>query len=213
MAICSGWTSSPSGGRFSAWKTYTQFGPEGRGYFLSDAPGVAMIEKARKTGNQDRLRAQGHPFSGGAATSIRCATTSASSRRAFADVKFLIYHSGFVPGQPEGPYEAGHNEGIDSLVTSLAKNSVKTRLERLRGARIDMAFSSCAIRPAPAHTIGKLVNAVGEDKRALGHRQHLVRLAAGPDRRISHVPDRAGTARQAPLCRAHGRRSSARFSA
>ena len=43
----------------------------------------------------------------------------------FPDVKFLIYHSGFVPGQAEGPYEAGHNEGVDSLVTSLAKNGVK----------------------------------------------------------------------------------------
>jgi hypothetical protein len=33
-----------------AWKTYTQFGPGGHGYFLSDEPGLAMIEKARALG-------------------------------------------------------------------------------------------------------------------------------------------------------------------
>src|SRR6185295_19982277 len=34
----------------SAWKTYTQYGPGGRGYFLSDDVGMRFIEKARALG-------------------------------------------------------------------------------------------------------------------------------------------------------------------
>ena len=34
----------------SAWKTYTQYGPGGKGYFLSDDVGVRFVEKARALG-------------------------------------------------------------------------------------------------------------------------------------------------------------------
>jgi uncharacterized protein len=33
-----------------AWKTYTQFGPGGQGFFLSDDVGTRFIEKARALG-------------------------------------------------------------------------------------------------------------------------------------------------------------------
>ena len=36
--------------KIAAWKTYTQWGPDGKGFFLDDEPGLAMIEKARKLG-------------------------------------------------------------------------------------------------------------------------------------------------------------------
>jgi hypothetical protein len=36
--------------RVSAWKTYTQYGPRGRGYFLTDDVGTRFIEKARSLG-------------------------------------------------------------------------------------------------------------------------------------------------------------------
>ena len=36
--------------RVSAWKTYTQYGPGGKGYFLSDDVGTRFIERARKLG-------------------------------------------------------------------------------------------------------------------------------------------------------------------
>ena len=37
----------------------------------------------------------------------------------FPDVNFLIYHSGFVIGKAEGPYDPKRTDGIDALVTSL----------------------------------------------------------------------------------------------
>jgi hypothetical protein len=36
--------------RISAWKTYTQYGPNGKGYFLHDDVGIRFIEKARALG-------------------------------------------------------------------------------------------------------------------------------------------------------------------
>ena len=38
--------------RVSAWKTYTQYGPRGRGYFLTDDVGTRFIEKARALGGR-----------------------------------------------------------------------------------------------------------------------------------------------------------------
>ena len=36
--------------KVSAWKTYTQWGVDGKGFFLSDAIGTRFIEKARALG-------------------------------------------------------------------------------------------------------------------------------------------------------------------
>jgi predicted TIM-barrel fold metal-dependent hydrolase len=147
--------------KIAAWKTYTQYGPDGRGYFLSDPPGIAMIEKARKLGIKVVCVHKGIPFGRRSYEHSLCDDVGVVAAR-FPDVKFLIYHSGFVPGQAEGPYEAGHNEGVDSLVTSLAKNAVKP------GANVYAELGSTwrfVMRDptSAAHTIGKLVSAVGED--------------------------------------------------
>jgi hypothetical protein len=36
--------------RIAAWKTYTQWGPDGNGFYLDDEPGIKLVEKARKLG-------------------------------------------------------------------------------------------------------------------------------------------------------------------
>src|SRR5438093_2238216 len=46
----------------SAWKTYTQYGPGGRGYFLSDEVGIRFIEKARALGVKNICVHKGLPF-------------------------------------------------------------------------------------------------------------------------------------------------------
>ena len=43
----------------------------------------------------------------------------------YPDVNFLVYHSGFVANQPEGPYDPARKEGVDALVTSLLDNGIK----------------------------------------------------------------------------------------
>jgi hypothetical protein len=68
--------------KIAAWKTYTQFGPDGRGYFLSDPPGIAMIEKHASSASRSSACTR-ESLSDGAATSTRCATTWVSSPRGF----------------------------------------------------------------------------------------------------------------------------------
>ena len=46
----------------SAWKTYTQFGPNGDGYFLHDDVGIRFIEKARALGVKNICIHKGLPF-------------------------------------------------------------------------------------------------------------------------------------------------------
>jgi predicted TIM-barrel fold metal-dependent hydrolase len=80
----------------------------------------------------------------------------------YPDMKFLIYHSGFVPGKPEGPYDPARTDGVDALVTSLAKNDVKP------GANVYAELGSTwrfLMRDpdAAAHALGKLFKSVGED--------------------------------------------------
>ena len=70
-------------GASAAWKTYTQWGPDGNGFFLSDEPGIRFIEKARSARRQERSASTRACRSGSSRTSTASAATSASSRSAF----------------------------------------------------------------------------------------------------------------------------------
>ena len=147
--------------KVSAWKTYTQYGPGGRGYFLTDPPGIAMIEKARKLGIKVICIHKGIPLSQTSYEHSLCDDIGVVASR-YPDIKFLIYHSGFEPGQPEGPLDPVRNKGIDSLANSLAKNNVRP------GANVYAELGSTwrfLMRDptSAAHGLGKLINAVGGD--------------------------------------------------
>jgi predicted TIM-barrel fold metal-dependent hydrolase len=107
----------------SAWKTYTQYGPGGKGYFLSDDIGIRFIEKARKLGVRNIAIHKGLPFGSRSYEHSQCSDIGVVAKR-FPDVNFLIYHSGFVSSVREGEYKQG-NDGIDTLVSSLVANQVK----------------------------------------------------------------------------------------
>jgi predicted TIM-barrel fold metal-dependent hydrolase len=80
----------------------------------------------------------------------------------YPDVNFLIYHSGFVAGQPEGAYDAKRTDGIDALVTSLQQNGV--RPGRNVYAELGSTWRFLMRDPdAAAHGLGKLLKHVGED--------------------------------------------------
>jgi predicted TIM-barrel fold metal-dependent hydrolase len=107
----------------SAWKTYTQYGPGGKGYFLSDDVGIRFIEKARKLGVRNIAIHKGLPFGSRSYEHSQCSDIGVVAKR-FPDVNFLIYHSGFVTKVREGEYKPG-NDGIDTLVSSLIDNQIK----------------------------------------------------------------------------------------
>jgi len=107
-----------------AWKTYTQFGPGGNGYFLSDEVGTRFIEKARALGVKVICVHKGLPFGKQSYEHSQCSDIGVVAKR-FPDVSFLVYHSGFVTDTPERAYDPGaKRDGIDTLVRSLAENGV-----------------------------------------------------------------------------------------
>jgi predicted TIM-barrel fold metal-dependent hydrolase len=146
--------------RIAAWKTYTQWGPDGVGFYLDDAPGIAMIEKARKLGIRNIAIHKGLAFGPRSYEHSTCADVGRIAKR-YPDVNFLIYHSGFVTGKPEGAYDPERTDGIDALVTSLAANGVKP------GANVYAELGSTwrfLMRDpdSAAHALGKLFKCCGE---------------------------------------------------
>jgi uncharacterized protein len=145
----------------AAWKTYTQFGPGGRGFFLDDDVGLAFIEKARALGVKNVAVHKGIPFGRASYEHSTCVDIGRVARR-FPDVNFLVYHSGFVPGQPEGPYDEARSDGIDALITSLQANGVRPGGNVY--AELGSTWRFLMRDPASAaHALGKLLRYVGED--------------------------------------------------
>ncbi len=146
--------------RIAAFKTYTQWGPDGTGFYLDDAPGIAMIEKARKLGIRNVAVHKGLPFGPKSYEHSTCVDVGRVAKR-FPDVSFLIYHSGYVAGQKEGPYDEKKADGIDALVTSLAANGVKPGANVF--AELGSTWRFLMRDPdSAAHALGKLLKHCGE---------------------------------------------------
>ena len=145
-----------------AWKTYTQFGPGGRGYFLTDDVGVRFIEKARALGVKVICIHKGLPFGKQSYEHSQCSDIGAAAKR-FPDVKFLVYHSGFVSTVREQPYD--HNarrDGIDTLIRSLVENGVKPGSNVY--AELGSTWRFLMREPEQAaHALGKLLKYCGEE--------------------------------------------------
>jgi predicted TIM-barrel fold metal-dependent hydrolase len=144
----------------AAWKTYTQYGPDGRGFFMDDAPGIAMIERARKLGVKNICIHKGLPFGPRSYEHSTCVDIGRVAKR-YPDINFLIYHSGFVPEGKEGAYDPKRRDGVDALVTSLQQNDIKP------GANVYAELGSTwrfAMRDpdTAAHLLGKLLKYCGD---------------------------------------------------
>ncbi len=145
-----------------AWKTYTQFGPGGRGYFLSDEPGLAMIEKARKLGIKVVCVHKGLPFGPHSYEHSQCSDIGKVAKQ-FPDVAFIVYHSGFVAGKPELAYDhAAARDGIDTLVRSLLDNGIAPNSNVY--AELGSTWRFLMREPdSAAHALGKLFKYAGQD--------------------------------------------------
>lgn len=145
----------------SAWKCYTQWGPDGHGFFLHDEEtGLRMIEKARALGVKNICVHKGLPLGRGS-YEHSLANDIGIVARMFPDVNFLVYHSGFIADQPEGPYDPHRGEGIDEFIRSVEENGIS------RNSNVYAELGSTwryAMRDpdTAAHIIGKLVKHVGE---------------------------------------------------
>ncbi len=147
--------------RISAWKTYTQWGPGGKGFFMDDDAGIALIEKARKLGTRNIAIHKGLPFGRHSYEHSTCVDIGRVAKR-FPDVNFLIYHSGFVSDKAEGPYDPKRTDGVDALVTSLRENGVapNSNVYPELGSTWRLAMRD---PDTAAHILGKLIKACGEN--------------------------------------------------
>ena len=146
----------------SAWKTYTQWGPDGTGFFMHDEDtGIRLIERARSLGVKNICIHKGIPFGQKSYEHSLCTDVGVVAKR-YPDVNFLVYHSGFIPHRPEGPYDPKRGEGIDALIKSVLENDV----EKNGNVYAELGSTWRFVMRDPsnaAHTVGKLVKYMGED--------------------------------------------------
>ncbi|HEX6930088.1 MAG TPA: amidohydrolase family protein [Gammaproteobacteria bacterium] len=144
----------------SAFKTYTQWGPGGTGFFLTDDVGTAFIEKARALGVKNIAIHKGLPFGHESYAHSTCRDIGPAAKR-FQDMNFLVYHSGFVPGEAEGEYDPKRTDGIDALVTSVIENDVANANVY---AELGSTWRYLLRDPdSAAHGLGKLFKYIGEN--------------------------------------------------
>jgi len=148
--------------KVAAWKTYTQFGPGGKGFFLSDDVGTRFIEKARALGVKTICVHKGLPFGSRSYEHSQCSDIGIVAKR-FPDVKFLIYHSGFVTTVKEQAYEhKQRHDGIDTLIRSLLDNGIAPNSNVY--AELGSTWRFLMREPEQAaHALGKLIRTCGED--------------------------------------------------
>ena len=145
-----------------AWKCYTQWGPDGRGFYLDDPAGIAFIEKARALGVRRICIHKGLSFGPQSFEHSLCTDIGRVARR-FPDVDFLIYHSGFEPAVTETAFAPGAGRhGVDTLVQSLLDNGLGPGSNVY--AELGSTWRFLMRDPTQAaHVLGKLLKYVGED--------------------------------------------------
>jgi len=142
-----------------AWKTYTQFGPGG-GYWLDDDHGLSLIERARNLGVKVICIHKGLPLSDRGYAYSTCRDIGVVARQ-FPDVSFIVYHAGYVAGQPERAFEPGAGrDGVDTLIQSLRDNDIGPGSNVY--AELGSTWRYLMREPEDAaHVLGKLFTHVG----------------------------------------------------
>jgi uncharacterized protein len=146
----------------AAWKLYTPYAPDGKGWSMDDPElGIPVIEQARRLGVKTICAHKGLPLFGfdRAAASPRDVGVVA---KAYPDMNFVVYHSGWFPGTREGPYDPLNPQGVDVLVKSLLDNGVKPNANVY--AELGSTWRNLmSDTTQAAHVLGKLIKYCGED--------------------------------------------------
>ena len=147
----------------AAWKCYTQWGPEGRGFEL-DSPdvGIPFIERARELGVRNICIHKGLLFPGFPEEFGRCADVGRAAAL-YPDMNFIIYHSGYEAGTTERAYDpATATRGVDTLIKSVEDNGIGRNANVY--AELGSTWRFVMRDPTTAaHLLGKLLKHIGED--------------------------------------------------
>jgi hypothetical protein len=151
-------------GDVAAFKVYTAWGPGGVGYALDDpAIGIPVVERARALGVRIICGHKGLPLLEFDRSRNDPGDLVALSRR-YPDMQFVVYHSAYETRTRERAYEPGAGRrGIDSLVQALEDHGVGPN-ENV-WAELGTTWREVLGDPdEAAHTVGKLLRHVGEDR-------------------------------------------------
>lgn len=148
----------------AAWKTYPQWGPGGKGYWMDDEQyGIPFIEKARELGVKVICAHRGIPL-GGLEYQYSHPADIARAARRFPDVNFICYHAGFEPGVAEGAYAPDLDQGVDRLIKAHQENGFEPNRGNLY-AELGSTWRACMSKPdQAAHLLGKLLRYFGEQR-------------------------------------------------
>lgn len=144
-----------------AWKVYCHLG--GPGWYLDDhdpaapAVGTRFLDEVRRLGPP--LVAVHKGFSNGSPYASPVDVGPAA--KAFGDLRFVVYHSGYEIGVREGPYDP-EGKGVDRLIRSCRDAGVGPGGNVY--AELGSTWRSLMGDPdQAAHVLGKLLVAFGED--------------------------------------------------
>lgn len=147
----------------NAWKLYPQWGPDGSGFFMDEPVGLRMLEKARSLGVPIVAAHRGLPLPFLDPTYSHPADIARVAPM-FPDMTFLCYHSGFVPGVEEGPYDPDDPKGVDRLIKAWRENGPGPNQGNLY-AELGSVWRHYMSKPdQAAHLMGKLLVHFGEDR-------------------------------------------------
>ena len=148
--------------RIDAWKLYTVWGPEGRGWWLHEDVGLQTIERGLELGVPIFAVHKGIPLPGMLPEFTRPIDVGPVAH-AFPRATFLVYHSGWEPDRPEGPYDPRAERGVDALIRSLKENGIGP--DGNVYAELGSTWRELMKRPdEAAHVLGKLLAHLGEDR-------------------------------------------------
>lgn len=147
--------------KIQAFKLYPVWSPDGEGYRMDDPQtGLRLIEQGLAAGLNLFAIHKGLPVSPGAFTS---AIDIGPAAKAFPQAKLLVYHSGFVPGRAEGPYDPQADNGVDALIRGLEENGIGPNGNVY--AELGSVWRETMKEPEQAaHVLGKLLKHLGPDR-------------------------------------------------
>jgi hypothetical protein len=152
-----------STGDVAAFKVYTAWGPNGVGYALDDpAIGLPVVQRAEDLGVRVFCAHKGLPLlefdrsKNGPQDLVAVAAQHPA-------MQFVVYHGAYEREHTEGPYNPDSPVGVDTLVRSLADTGMAPNGNVW--AELGTTWREVMDDPTEAaHTLGKLLLHVGEDR-------------------------------------------------
>lgn len=156
-------TANVATGKVAAFKVYTAWGPDGRGYSLEDpAVGLPVIQHAHDLGVKVFVSHKGLPLVNFDRAHNGPDDIVAVSRL-FPDMQFVVFHAAWDVNRREGAYAPNATIGIDTLLDALDRHGVPAN----DNVWVDLGtvWRQLLTRPdQAAHALGKILRRVGEDR-------------------------------------------------